>query len=104
MVMIILLASGFSAFAEQGINTKPKEQISEMALLFKRVSYWRYRIFRYHIGVLENSWNKSFNGDSLSFYETDAVAKGYTYRLSVTAKVAKDGVTETVNTSVEGKY
>ncbi|OPZ92184.1 MAG: hypothetical protein BWY74_01705 [Firmicutes bacterium ADurb.Bin419] len=53
---------------------------------------------------LENSWSKSSRGESLSFYETDAVAKGYTYRLSVTAKVTRNGVTETVNTSVEGKY
>lgn len=53
---------------------------------------------------LENSWSKSSRGGSLSFFETDAVAKGYTYRLSVTAKVTANGVTETVNTSVEGKY
>lgn len=52
----------------------------------------------------ENSWSTSSKGASLSFYETDAVAKGYTYRLSVTAKVTRNGVTETVNTSVEGKY
>ena len=53
---------------------------------------------------LEKSWNKSSKSDSLSFFETDAVAKGYTYRLSVTAKVTRNGVTETVNTSVEGRY
>ena len=53
---------------------------------------------------LENSWSTSSKGASLSFYETDTVAKGYTYRLSVTAKVTANGVTETVNTSVEGKY
>jgi hypothetical protein len=53
---------------------------------------------------LENSWSTSSKGASLSFYETDAVAKGYTYRLSVTARVTTNGVTETVNTSVEGKY
>jgi hypothetical protein len=53
---------------------------------------------------LENSWSKKSKGESLSFYETDAVAKGYTYRFSVTAKVTANGVTETVNTSVEGKY
>jgi len=34
----------------------------------------------------------------------DAIEKGYTYHLSVTAKVTRNGVTETVNTSVEGKY
>ena len=53
---------------------------------------------------LENSWRKSSKGESLSFFETEAVEKGYTYRLSVIAKVTRNGVTETVNTSVEGKY
>ena len=53
---------------------------------------------------LENSWSKGSKGASLSLYETDTVAKGYTYRLSVTAKVTKNGVTETINTAVEGKY
>lgn len=53
---------------------------------------------------LLNSWSKSSRGESLSFFETDAVAKGYTYRLSITAKVTANEVTETVNTSVEGKY
>ncbi|WP_312810194.1 hypothetical protein [Sedimentibacter sp.] len=53
---------------------------------------------------LENSWSTSSKGASLSFYETDAVAKGYTYRLSVTARVTTNGVTETVNTFAEGKY
>lgn len=53
---------------------------------------------------LENSWIKSSKGESLSFFETKAVTKGYIYRLSVTAKVTRNGVTETVNTSVEGKY
>ena len=53
---------------------------------------------------LENSWNENSKGESMSFYETDAVTKGYTYRLSVTAEVTRNGVTETVNTSVEGKY
>ena len=52
---------------------------------------------------LENSWSKNSKGESLSFYETYAVTKG-TYRLSVTAKVTRNGVTETVNTSVVGKY
>ena len=53
---------------------------------------------------LENSWSKSSKGESLSFFETEAVKKGYSYRFSVTAKVTRNGVTETVNTSVEGKY
>lgn len=36
---------------------------------------------------LENSWSKSSKSNSLSFFETDAVAKGSTYHLSVAAKV-----------------
>lgn len=51
----------------------------------------------------EKSWDESSSSDTLTFYETDAVSKG-TYRLSVTAKVTKNGVTETVSTSVESKY
>ncbi len=51
----------------------------------------------------EKSWDKSSSSDTLTFYGTDAVSKG-TYRLSVTAKVTKNGVTETVSTSVESKY
>ena len=53
---------------------------------------------------LEKSWSKSSREESLSFFGTDAVTKGYTYRLSVTAKVTTNGVTETVTTSVQGKY
>lgn len=52
----------------------------------------------------EKSWSKSASTNSLSFYETYAVPSGYTYRLSVTADVARDGVKETVSTSVDGKY
>lgn len=52
---------------------------------------------------LEKSWDKSSNTDTLTFYGADAVSKG-TYRLSVTAKVTKDGKTETVSTSVESKF
>lgn len=50
--------------------------------------------------TVENSWTKSEKGQSLSFYGTTPVAKG-TYRLSVTAKVTVNGVTETVTTSVQ---
>ena len=53
---------------------------------------------------LEKSWSKNSIGESLSFFGTNAVAKGYIYRFSVTAKVSKNGVIETVNTSVEGRY
>lgn len=52
----------------------------------------------------KKTWSTSSKGDSLSFYETCAVEKGYTYRLSVTAKVTTNGVTETVTSSVEGEY
>lgn len=54
--------------------------------------------------TLENSWYKSSGGESLSFFETYSVSKGYRYRLSVTAKVTKNGVTETVSTYVDGRY
>lgn len=52
---------------------------------------------------LVNSWNRTSRGGSLTFFETVNVSKG-TYRLSVNAKVTRNGVTETVNTSKEGKY
>ncbi len=54
--------------------------------------------------VLENAWSKSSSSNSLLFYGTDAVASGYTYRLSVTADVTRNGVTETVSSSVTGLY
>lgn len=54
--------------------------------------------------ALEKSWSKSSSTNSLSFFETDAVSSGYTYRLSVSANVIRNGVTETVSTSVEGNY
>lgn len=54
--------------------------------------------------LLEKSWSKSSSTNSLSFFETDTVSSGYTYRLSVTADITRNGVTETVNTSVEGYY
>lgn len=54
--------------------------------------------------MLEKPWSQSSSTNSLSFFRTDAVAAGYTYRLSVTADVTRNGVTETVSTSVEGIY
>lgn len=54
--------------------------------------------------TLEKSWNSSSKGKALSFLGTKAVAKGHTYRLSVTAKVTRNGVIETISTSVNGKY
>lgn len=50
------------------------------------------------------SWSKSSSTSSLSFYETYAVSSGHTYRLSVTADVTRNGVKETVSTSVNGDY
>ncbi len=52
--------------------------------------------------ILEKSWSQSSSTNSLSFFGTDAVASGSTYRLSVTANVTRNGVTETASTSVEG--
>lgn len=54
--------------------------------------------------AFEKSWSQSSSTNSLSFFGTDAVSSGYTYRLSVTADVTRSGVTETVSTSVEGNY
>lgn len=54
--------------------------------------------------VLEKSWGESSTTKSLSFFETDSVSSGYTYRICVTADVTRNGVTETVSTLVEGKY
>ena len=54
--------------------------------------------------ILEKSWSQSSSTDSLSFFGTDAVSAGYTYRFSVMADVKRNGVTETVSTSVEGYY
>lgn len=52
----------------------------------------------------EKSWSKSVSTSTLSFYETYAVPSGYTYRLSVTADVTRNGLTETVTSSVSGNY
>jgi len=54
--------------------------------------------------ILEKSWSRSSSTNSLSFFGTDAVMAGFTYRLSVTANVTRNGMTETVSTSVQGKY
>lgn len=54
--------------------------------------------------VLEKSWSQTSSTNSLSFFGKDAVSTGYKYRLSVTADVTRNGVTETVYTSVEGNY
>lgn len=54
--------------------------------------------------VLEKSWSQSSSTNILSFFGTDAVVAGYTYRFSVTADVTRNGAIETVNTSVQGSY
>jgi len=51
--------------------------------------------------VHEKSWNKSSSTKTLSFSETDAVSLEYTYRLSETADVTRNGVTETVTTLMD---
>ncbi len=52
----------------------------------------------------EKSWSKVSSSSTLSFFGTYAVPKGYTYRLSVTADVTRNGTTETVTSSVNGNY
>lgn len=54
--------------------------------------------------MFEKSWSKSSSSSSLTFYDTYNVPKGYTYRLSVTADVSRNGLTETVTSSVTGNY
>ncbi len=54
--------------------------------------------------TLEKSWSRSSSTNSLSFFETYAVRSGNTYRLSVTADVTRNSVTETVSTSVDATY
>lgn len=54
--------------------------------------------------TLVKSWSKSSSTNSLSFFETDAVTSGFTYRLRVSADVKRNGVTETISNSVEGNY
>ena len=53
---------------------------------------------------LEKSWKKNSDDESLSFYGTEDVSRGYTYRLTVTTNVTRNGVTETASTWVEDKY
>ena len=50
------------------------------------------------------SWTKSSSNSTLLFSGSASGSTGNTYRLSVTAKVTRNGVTETVSTSVEGKF
>lgn len=45
--------------------------------------------------------NLSASGTTLRFSDTYTITKGYTYRLSVTANVTRNGTTETVSSSVE---
>ena len=52
--------------------------------------------------VFENAWGQTSSSSTLSFSGTDSVSSGYTYRLSVSANVTTNGVTEAVSSSVEG--
>ncbi len=54
--------------------------------------------------VFENAWGQTTSNSTLSFSNSDAVSSGYTYRLSVSANVTRNGVTEAVSSSVEGTY
>lgn len=45
--------------------------------------------------------NQSVSGTRLSFTDTCSITKGYTYRLTITAKVTRNGSTETVSNWVE---
>jgi hypothetical protein len=54
--------------------------------------------------VFENAWGQTSSSSTLSFSGTDSVSSGYTYRLSVSANVTRNGVTEAVSSSVEGTY
>ncbi|MCL1821144.1 MAG: hypothetical protein FWG36_10895 [Oscillospiraceae bacterium] len=47
--------------------------------------------------------NQSVSGTTLRFFETYTVTKGYTYRLTCSAKVTRNGTTETLNNWVEAK-
>lgn len=50
--------------------------------------------------VLEKTWSRSSSTTTLSFFETFSVLTGHKYRLSVTAKVTRNGVIEDINESV----
>ena len=54
--------------------------------------------------VLEKAWSMSSNSNRLSFFNTYEALSGYSYRFSVIADIIRDGVIETVNSSVESKY
>lgn len=45
--------------------------------------------------------NQSVSGDTLRFSDTYSVTKGYTYRLTITADVTRNGAIETVSNWVE---
>ena len=50
------------------------------------------------------SWSVSATGRHLTFFGTNPVSSGFTYRLSVIAEVTRNGFAETVSTSVETFY
>jgi len=47
----------------------------------------------------EKSWTQSVSGERLDFSQTHSVTRGFTYRLTVTADVTRNGQTETVTAS-----
>lgn len=47
--------------------------------------------------------NQSVSGTRLLFSETYTITSGYTYRLTVTAKVTRNGTTETASNWMESK-
>ena len=50
------------------------------------------------------TWTSRASGSSLTFFETASASKGNKYRLSVTATVVRNGVSETVSTSFEQTF
>lgn len=50
-----------------------------------------------------NSWNRTSYSDYLSFSGSAGAESGATYRFSVVAAVTRNGRTETVSSSVEGR-
>jgi hypothetical protein len=49
------------------------------------------------------TWNESASGTTLRFSGTHTITTGFTYRLSVTVKVTRNGTTETVSEWLENK-
>ena len=50
------------------------------------------------------SWDRSSTTSTLTFHGAAAASRGNTYRFSVTATVVRNGVSETVTTSVQNTF